>query len=78
MTSTPPAGWYNDPSGAVGTLRYWDGAIWTGHTHTVAAPSPAPPLWQGPPLVNYGRRLHSWNISIGWKGILIDAALAIA
>lgn len=27
----PPAGWYEDPSGA-GGLRFWDGAEWTDHT----------------------------------------------
>ncbi|MGW1161347.1 phospholipid scramblase-related protein [Streptomyces sp. NPDC002519] len=32
--SNTPAGWYPDPHGAPGTLRYWDGAQWTQHTHT--------------------------------------------
>jgi len=29
-TTTTPAGWYSDPSGA--GQRYWDGAQWTEHT----------------------------------------------
>ncbi len=28
--STPPPGWYPDPSGA--GQRYWDGTAWTEHT----------------------------------------------
>lgn len=31
--SNTPAGWYPDPHGAPRTLRYWDGAQWTEHTH---------------------------------------------
>ncbi|MBY8866577.1 phospholipid scramblase-related protein [Streptomyces sennicomposti] len=31
--SNTPAGWYPDPHGAAQTLRYWDGAQWTEHTH---------------------------------------------
>jgi uncharacterized protein YxjI len=31
--SNTPAGWYPDPHGAAQTLRYWDGAQWTQHTH---------------------------------------------
>jgi len=31
--SNTPAGWYPDPHGAPQTLRYWDGAQWTDHTH---------------------------------------------
>ena len=29
---TQPAGWYPDPSGAIGQ-RYWDGTVWTNHLH---------------------------------------------
>jgi hypothetical protein len=28
----PPAGWYPDPYGAAGLLRWWDGQAWTEHT----------------------------------------------
>ncbi|WP_427165489.1 phospholipid scramblase-related protein [Streptomyces sp. C1-1] len=31
--SNTSAGWYPDPQGAPQTLRYWDGAQWTQHTH---------------------------------------------
>ena len=30
-SSTYPAGWYDDPSGAA-RARYWDGTSWTAHT----------------------------------------------
>ena len=53
--SNTPAGWYPDPHGAPETLRYWDGAQWTQHTHQgtqqqVAgqAPAQAPPVQQAP------------------------------
>jgi hypothetical protein len=29
----PPSGWYPDPYGVPGLLRWWDGTTWTEHTH---------------------------------------------
>jgi hypothetical protein len=29
----PPTGWYPDPYGVPGLLRWWDGSTWTQHTH---------------------------------------------
>jgi dipeptide/tripeptide permease len=33
----PPAGWYADPEGGAGRMRYWDGAKWTEHRHEPGA-----------------------------------------
>ena len=29
----PPSGWYPDPYQVPGLLRWWDGSVWTHHTH---------------------------------------------
>ncbi|MGW2235027.1 phospholipid scramblase-related protein [Streptomyces sp. NPDC001759] len=39
--SNTSAGWYPDPHGAPQTLRYWDGAQWTQHTHADQQQPPA-------------------------------------
>ncbi|MET8469312.1 phospholipid scramblase-related protein [Streptomyces sp. NPDC006422] len=39
--SNTPAGWYPDPQGTPQTLRWWDGAQWTEHTHAAQAQPPA-------------------------------------
>ncbi len=40
-TPLPAPGWYADPAAPESTLRYWDGATWTEHTHPAAADSVA-------------------------------------
>jgi hypothetical protein len=40
----PPPGWYEDPVGSTGLLRWWDGSQWTDHT----AAAPAGPANTGP------------------------------
>jgi hypothetical protein len=35
----PPSGWYPDPYGVPGLLRWWDGSAWTQHTHVDSAPA---------------------------------------
>ena len=36
----PPSGWYPDPYGVAGLLRWWDGSTWTQHTHAGSAHEP--------------------------------------
>jgi hypothetical protein len=36
----PPSGWYPDPYGVPGLLRWWDGSTWTQYTHDQGAPAP--------------------------------------
>ncbi len=39
----PPAGWYADPDGGAGRMRYWDGSRWTEHRHEGVATTAARP-----------------------------------
>ena len=39
----PPSGWYPDPYGVAGLLRWWDGSTWTQHTHAGSAHEPTDP-----------------------------------
>jgi hypothetical protein len=50
VTDPREAGWYDDPGGDVGQLRWWDGSTWTGITrvrmpHEPAAMPPQAPAW---------------------------------
>ena len=42
MTTTPPGGWYPDPTGPPGLQRWWDGTAWTDQTQVAMAPLPSP------------------------------------
>lgn len=47
MSSSPPPGWYRDPSYPL-TERWWDGTAWTDHRRQPAVPDPLP-TQPGPP-----------------------------
>jgi membrane protease YdiL (CAAX protease family) len=53
MNSGPPGGWYQDPVGADGVLRYWDGSVWTENVHIPGLPPP-PPHWRAVPAALWG------------------------
>jgi uncharacterized RDD family membrane protein YckC len=76
MTTTPPGGWYQDPSGPPGLQRWWNGTAWTDHTQVAMAPPPVPPTQLGPPLVSYGRRLGGWLID--WLLVGVVSTIVIA
>ncbi|MBX9395905.1 DUF2510 domain-containing protein [Streptomyces sp. TRM72054] len=42
MSTTPPPGWYRDPS-APYVERWWDGTAWTEHRRPPEPPGPPPP-----------------------------------
>lgn len=59
MSTTPPAGWYPDPT-TPGTQRWWDGAQWSDHTAPLQAsppPGAAPGSGPLPQLASFGQRL---------------------
>jgi uncharacterized RDD family membrane protein YckC len=77
MTTTPPAGWYQDPSGPPGLQRWWDGTAWTDHTQVAMAPPAVPAAQLGPPLVSYGRRLGGWLIDWLLVGVVSSIIIAV-
>jgi uncharacterized RDD family membrane protein YckC len=48
QTSSPPAGWYPDPSGDAHSERWWDGGSWTPRERLAVAPAFAPPVAPAP------------------------------
>ncbi len=53
MTTTPPAGWYDDPA-TPGLERYFDGANWTDRTQPTASAPAQPAVQLGGGYVNCG------------------------
>ena len=53
----PPSGWYPDPYGVPGLLRWWDGTVWTDHTCAETAPAATSVRAADPTRVEPGMQL---------------------
>ncbi|MGW0825872.1 DUF2510 domain-containing protein [Streptomyces sp. NPDC002845] len=70
MSSTPPPGWYRDPSYPL-TERWWDGTAWTDHRRQPEIPQPPPA--QPPPPGGGSRRAKF--IALTAAGVALAAAV---
>ncbi|MGN6722133.1 MAG: DUF2510 domain-containing protein, partial [Marmoricola sp.] len=77
-------GWYPDPTGTHGELRYFDGQQWTEH-RAAAAPTAAPfgapaprtrTTPDGRPLASWGSRVGAALLDVLISGALFAALLA--
>jgi cytochrome c biogenesis protein CcdA len=75
----PKAGWYQDPEGDQGRLRYWDGERWTDHYHRPVTASEAKPE-SGSRLLTVGAGVYfalAWLVAVlGGLGVIIAATQA--
>jgi hypothetical protein len=86
---SPPPGWYPDPDGAPGTVRWWNGVSWSDVTTPVGPgvavgtmPQQQPPQWEsGEELITSGepseRRRSPWLIGIGLLVIAVLVVVAV-
>ena len=66
--STPPAGWYPDPTGAA-QQRYWDGQQWT---EALAAPTVVHVPVAAPPAKDWFQRHPAWTtLIVFWVACMI-------
>ncbi|MGD1012523.1 MAG: DUF2510 domain-containing protein [Acidimicrobiales bacterium] len=76
MVSTPP-GWFPDPSG-VASLRWWDGARWTGYV--MAGPGTQAAFWAGQARAagEAEERMVVWAVRVVRLGVLSMCVFAAA
>lgn len=67
--SNAPAGWYPDPSGLPGLLRYWEGTRWTDHVHQQTVPVVPPSAVRPGPTTPDGQPLAGWWHRVGATAI---------
>jgi hypothetical protein len=84
VSDPSPSGWYEDPYGAPGLLRWWDGRQWTEATEPAQGPPPEPlyghrppePLYRQPPAPGPqsgtgGRSALPWLLAAGAALVVI-------
>jgi uncharacterized protein DUF2510 len=88
--TTAPAGWYPDPDGAPGMVRWWSGGSWsdvttpagpgvTVHAPDVQTPAPiaVPPVgWDTPPPATGGRRT-AWVVGLSVLGLVLVVVVGL-
>jgi Protein of unknown function (DUF2510) len=82
MASPAPSGWYPDPARNPGSLRYFDGQVWTSHTAERPAVSTG---WNQPAAAGVGsdwarprRLIWPWVVGVIVIAIFIAAAWLVA
>jgi Protein of unknown function (DUF2510) len=82
MAAPTPSGWYPDPTGSPGSIRYFDGQVWTAHT---AGRPAASPNWHQPAAAEAAgdgahprRRIWPWLVGAIVIAIFIAVAWLVA
>ncbi|MGY1813504.1 DUF2510 domain-containing protein [Blastococcus sp. SYSU D00820] len=83
-----PAGWYPDPDGAPGMVRWWNGVSWSDVTTpagpgvavrsapTLAPPRPVPPV-PPPATARSGGRTTAWIVALSVIGLVVVVVIAL-
>lgn len=71
---TTPASWQPDPEDPQNSLRYWDGAQWTGHTQPRVSTSDQTAVLQGPASSGTTRKKWPWVAGAAVVGVIAVGA----